>query len=138
MLDHPTTAPPTTLYLPQGIPGFPELHELRTEPWGGPDSPFSVLAATEPAVQFVATAPGVFFPRYTPVVPAEVRAALDLGQGAPLILVILTLGPTPAETTANLLGPLVINPGNGQARQVVLGGTDWSPVTPLVGGWTVG
>lgn len=124
----------STIRLPQGMPGFPQLRELRCEPWGGDGSPFLVLSAEEPTVRFVAVPPQVFFPHYQPEIPSDIRADLGLGAGEGLLLAILTLGSVPAETTANLLGPLVLNPANGRARQAVLNGADWSPRTPLTAG----
>ena len=51
-----------------------------------------------------------------------------------LSLVILTLGETPQEATANLLAPLVINRHTGHAAQVVLPASDLSTREPLAAG----
>ena len=134
-VDDAVGLPIVSVHLDLGMPGFPGLRELHAAPWGGPGSPFVVLSAADPGVRFVVAAPGVFFPDYDPAIPHEVLVDLELGRdGAPaLIWVILTLGRSPAETTANLLGPLVVNPVNGRARQVVLSGSGWMPDTPLTG-----
>ena len=47
------------------------------------------------------------------------------------MLVILTLHSRPEDTTANLLGPVVVNVGNGQAVQAVLSGSGYEPQVPL-------
>jgi flagellar assembly factor FliW len=47
------------------------------------------------------------------------------------LLVILTLHSKPEETTANLLGPIVLNPGTGRAVQAVLSGSGFDPQTPV-------
>ncbi|MST32777.1 flagellar assembly protein FliW [Acidimicrobiaceae bacterium USS-CC1] len=122
----------STIRFPQGIPGFGTLREARCEPWGGDESPFVLLSAEEPSVRFVVAPPHIFFPDYRPEVPADIRADLALADGEGLLLVILTLGSGPADTTANLLGPLVVNPATGRARQAVLNAAEWSPRTPLL------
>ena len=45
---------------------------------------------------------------------------------------IVTVGSTPHEATANLLGPIVVNRRNLEAAQVVLRGTEWDVSTPLL------
>jgi flagellar assembly factor FliW len=48
------------------------------------------------------------------------------------LLVILTVHSTAEKSTANLLGPLVVNSTTGQALQAVLSGSGHSPATPIV------
>jgi flagellar assembly factor FliW len=47
------------------------------------------------------------------------------------LLVILTLHSRPEQTTANLLGPIVLNPDTGRAVQAVLSGSGFDPQTPV-------
>jgi flagellar assembly factor FliW len=46
--------------------------------------------------------------------------------------VILTLHSRPEQTTANLLGPLVVNARSGQAVQAVLSGSGYESQTLIV------
>ena len=48
------------------------------------------------------------------------------------VLVILTLHSRPEQTTANLLGPLVVNARSGQAVQAVLSGSGYESQTLIV------
>lgn len=123
----------SVLQFPIGLPGFPEAHEFTTSTWGGEGSPFVLLTCAEPGpLQFVAVPPGIFFPTYQPEIDPQTWDALELADGeAPEVLVIVTLGATPEEATANLLGPLVVNARRGIAAQAVLAGRRWHPRTPL-------
>lgn len=130
-----TVVAPTPTLTRLVLPGFPELRDLRCEPWGGEGSPFLVLSSDTPPVRFVVVPPKVFFPDYKPEIPAEILSDLRLRTDEGLLLVILTVGRTPEETTANLLGPLVVNSDSGRARQAVLNPAEWSaraPIAPAV------
>ena len=48
-----------------------------------------------------------------------------------LMLVILTVDKEPADATANLMGPIVVNRHTLDAAQVVLTGSDYEVRTPL-------
>ena len=121
------------LYFNAGIPGFPQAREFSLRPWGTGPTPFSVLESQDVAgLCFVTVDPAVFFPFYEPQFGAEVYQALDAGSGDDVkILVILTLHSRPEETTANLLGPVVVNAETGRAVQAVLSGSSYDPQTPI-------
>jgi len=121
------------LHFASGLPGFPGTRVFGWVRWGPEGSPVRVLNAVEPpGLQFVVVAPEPFFPDYEPAFSSEHLAAVGLSAGAPAtILVILTLGVTPADTTANLLGPLLVNPVSGQAIQAVQPLQSWSTRTPV-------
>jgi flagellar assembly factor FliW len=119
-----------------GLPAFPDAHRFTITRWGGEDSPFSLLRSLDdPDLVFVVTYPGIFFPDYAPEIDDEtvVRIGLEREEDA-LVLVILTLGATPAEATANLLGPIVINTRTRDAVQAVLLDTRYEVRTPLNAG----
>ncbi|MHB1928578.1 MAG: flagellar assembly protein FliW [Acidimicrobiales bacterium] len=122
------------IVLPAGIPAFPDLRELRCEPWGDEDSPLVVLSSDAPAVRLVAAWPAALFPSYRPEIPSQVRTWLRLPEGGELLLVIVTLGASPAEATANLLAPLVVDPASGLGHQTILDTADWSALTPIAAG----
>ncbi|MGC8625973.1 MAG: flagellar assembly protein FliW [Acidimicrobiales bacterium] len=122
------------LYFAGGIPGFPAARHFSLRRWGPePASPFWILDCQEVVgLRFVAVGPGVFFPWYRPSFGADVYRAVDAaGPDELVLLVILTLRARPEDTTANLLGPVVINARTGQAVQAVLSGTDYGPQVPL-------
>jgi flagellar assembly factor FliW len=129
------SAPPQdTLYFHAGIPGFPRAKAFSLRPWGNEPTPFKVLECQDvPGLCFVTVDPAIFFPDYEPRFGAEVYQALDADRDDRVdVLVILTLHSKPEDTTANLLGPVVVNPGTGRAVQAVLSGSGFGPQTPIV------
>jgi flagellar assembly factor FliW len=128
--------PDADLYaFPSGLPGFPGLTRfvLLPNPAGGP---FQWLqSADRPDLAFVVCDPLLFAPDYRVEVRAEDLEPIglkDAGEG--FVLAILSVPADPSKMTANLLGPLVFNPGTMKARQVVLAkrGTDLAR-TPVFG-----
>ena len=122
------------LHFAAGVPGFPLAKSFSVKPWGTEPTPFYVLECHEVVgLRFVAVRPVVFFPGYEPRFAAEVYQAVDAGGPEEvLVLVILTLHSPAEKSTANLLGPLVVNTATGQAVQAVLSGSGYSPATPVV------
>jgi len=122
------------LHFASGVPGFPSARSFTVKPWGDEPTPFYVLECREVVgLRFVAVRPAVFFPWYEPRFSPEVYQAVDAaGPKELLVLVILTLHGKAEESTANLLGPLVVHVATGQAVQAVLSGSGYSPATPIV------
>ena len=94
-------------------------------------SPFSVLPVSEArpfsALEFVVTHPGLFFPDYEPEIDDDTAGRLELSSADDaLLLVIVTVADPVAASTANLLGPIVVNRHSRAAAQAVLG----PPATP--------
>ncbi len=121
------------LYLDAGLPGFPTVHRFHLAQWGDQAGPFSLLSCLDlDDLAFVVLRPESFFPDYQPTIGRETADRLGLARAEDaLLLVIVTLGSTPAEATVNLLGPLVVNRHNGRAAQIVLDGSEYSVRTPL-------
>ena len=88
---------------------------------------FSLTSTGGAARLFVLDAAG-HLPDYTPQLQAAELAALGLGAGAPLVLVVVNPG---ARSTVNLSAPIVANPATGICAQVILDGTDWPLRHPL-------
>jgi len=123
------------LVIDGGIPGFPSVRHFELVRWGGERSPFSVLRCVDTPdllPQFVVVAPEVFFPDYEwqlDPLTAE-RLGLTSADDA-VVVVIVTLGEQPTDATANLLGPLVINPRTRRLAQVVLSSSTYGVRQPL-------
>lgn len=75
----------------------------------------------EPNLSFVVVPPGVFFADYAPEVDDAVAAELGIESEEDVFtLVVLTLGATAADATANLAAPVVVNHRSRRAAQVLL------------------
>ncbi|MFN8034909.1 MAG: flagellar assembly protein FliW [Acidimicrobiia bacterium] len=116
-----------------GLPAFPDAHRFAIVRWGDEDSPFSVLRCIDqPELAFVVTHPILFFPDYSPEIDDDTAARISLDEPEDaIVLVILTLGGSPSDATANLLGPIVINQHTREAIQAVLYDTRYDVSTPL-------
>ena len=97
------------------------------------ESPLYELRSLEQAdVRFMVAVPSAFFSDYE--IELDDRECGDLGLTAAadaLVLVMLTVGPDAASTTANLLAPIVINAQTRAAAQIILTGSDWPVRAPL-------
>jgi flagellar assembly factor FliW len=112
---------------PQGLIGFPQVRRFAMvdNPGGGP---FQWLQAVDfPELAFVITDPLVFFPDYT--VPLKVEVLQSIGMEdvkQAVVVVILVVPHNPRLITANLQGPIIINPAGRIARQLVLDVAEYS------------
>ena len=121
------------LRLTEPMPGFPNLRRFAVlDP--EPGSPFKWFQSLEfRDVCFLIAEPTAFFPGYRVEVPSSRLADLELEEeGDAAVAVILTVRGELADTTANLLAPLVFNTRRGLARQVVLDGSSHPVRAPLV------
>lgn len=125
---------------------FPTLKIRMTRPMPGLEThlDFSLTAVDEtgvlwtlksvidPNVRLFAVPPIAFFDGYTPMIPSSARERIGLDRGEePFILVIVHPATGSYPHTANLLAPLVINPENMNALQVVLEDQDWPLQAPI-------
>ncbi len=93
---------------------------------------FSMDAVDEPGARLLLAQPWVFFPDYSPEVDDDWAAALGLESEADaLVFVVVTVGETLEESTANLMAPIVVNRVTGAAAQIVLSGSDLPLRVPL-------
>ena len=115
------------------VPGFPTARTWLLEPWGDPSSPFNLMRSADvDGLEFVVVPPSVFFPDYEPVLDDATVDALEVETAADVVvMVVLTIGDSPERTTANLLGPIVINARTNRAVQAILHQPGLSTKTPL-------
>lgn len=127
----PDVVVPLDLVAP--MPGFPEATGWHVGQWGEVDSPFKLLSAEgEQAPAFVIVELGVFFPNTEVVLDDTTVDQLDITDPSDVALfVILTLGQDLASTTANLLGPIVVNVHNAKAVQMIRTNTEDTTQEPL-------
>jgi len=118
-----------------GLPGFPDARRFAlVQVDDAQDSPFFVLRSLEDAdLEFVVVPPVVFFPDYAPELDDDTVDRLGITSAEDVLaLVMVTLGANPAEATANLLAPLVINRHTLDAVQTVLVASGYDVRAPLI------
>ncbi len=121
------------LTFPVGLPGFPGERRFALVRWGAFEGPYSLMVDLDnPDVRFLVMPPYVFFPDYVVDLDDAIAARVHLEKAEDcLLLVIVTLGSTPEEATANLLGPIVINLQTREGLQAVLAESGHSTRVPL-------
>jgi flagellar assembly factor FliW len=127
------------LHFAGGLPGFPDVRRFVLVRLGDELSPFSVLRSLDDApehpdgIEFVVTHPGLFFPGYEPEIDDDIAGRLELASADDaLLLVIVTVADPVAASTANLLGPIVVNRHTRAAAQAVLGNSGYATREALV------
>jgi flagellar assembly factor FliW len=123
------------LYFAGGLPGFPDARRFVLVRLGDEHSPFSVLRSLddEASLEFVVTHPAMFFPDYEPEIDDDVAGRLELKSAEDaLLLVIVTVADPVSASTANLLGPIVVNRHTRAAAQAVLGNSGYATREALV------
>ena len=122
--------------MPQGLLGFPDkrrfciFQKKKT-------SPFVWYQSLEdPALAFVLTDPWLFKPDYQVELEVVIQAMKWDGTGdqAPLECYVIVTIPrgAPDKMTANLMGPVVLNPNTREALQIVLSNESYSFKYPLL------
>lgn len=115
------------------MPGFPGHRSFALVRLDDDGMLCALRSLEDPDLRFLVTSPIAFFPDYAPVVEDELVDQLGITDAADvLVLVVLTAGSTLAETTANLLAPILVNTVTRQASQVILDDAGLSVATPLV------
>jgi flagellar assembly factor FliW len=91
------------------------------------DLPVATLASLDDAaIQLMVTDPRLIDPAYGVALTDQDRGWLELSaETEPIVYCTVSLS-TDGEITANLLGPLVINPTNRRGRQLVLAESAYS------------
>lgn len=90
-------------------------------------APFMWLHAIEdPSVAFLVVNPLVFFPKYRIEINSQEIAELEPGSGEAIeTYVIATVPSDYRKMSVNLQGPILINPANKLAKQLVLVNSDY-------------
>jgi len=122
------------IYVPLGLIGFPnqKRYVLLEHKKGSPFFWFQAL--DDESLAFVLIDPLLFEPGYEFQIGSDDRKVLELSDSCEglQIWVIVNIKPgDPLEVTANLLGPLVMNPRKQLAKQVVLHQSSYSTRHPI-------
>jgi flagellar assembly factor FliW len=121
--------------MPFGIPGFPYQTKFVILAHKK-DSPFLWYQSSEdPSLAFVITDPYLFKPDYVVNMDKVIKElsweqAVENDQLKLYVIVNIPNG-APEKTTANLIGPLVMNPVTHQAIQIIIPDSPYSHKFPL-------
>jgi len=130
-----TQAPPlvaSDILFVDGLIGCPDWKHFKLEQ--RPETlPVALLKSEDqPNLSFIVADPRTWYPQYKFDVSAEDLKALGVSRLEDLVaLTIITVEPDPFAVTANLLGPLVVNPSTGRARQVIQSAYPYQARQPL-------
>jgi flagellar assembly factor FliW len=117
------------------MPGFPAQRRFVLVQMDEDGMLYSLTSFDAPELRFLVVPPGPFFPDYSVDVDDESLVALGLPDAEDLLLLlVLTAGETAAETTANLMAPIVVAQSSRRAVQLVLGGSGLPVRAPLLAG----
>jgi flagellar assembly factor FliW len=111
---------------PRGLLGFEDYHQFamqRDPVW----APLCRLQSLEDrTVSFVLAPPRLFQPRYTFTLdPLEISELGECHTEDIEVWAIVTMPDDPSQTSMNLQGPILINRRNHQAKQIVLGRSEY-------------
>ena len=112
----------SVLTFPSGILGFPDCRRYVILDHDT-DAPFKWLQSLdEPGLAFVILDPASFHPEYTVQVPNEALLEVKGGDNDELVVSVLLTIPSsdPTGITANLRGPLLMNPRTKLCKQLIL------------------
>jgi flagellar assembly factor FliW len=124
------TAPPNdlpTIEFASPMPGFPAHRQFMLVRLDEDGLMFELASTDDPELRFLVIPPTVYFPEYAPEISEETLEMLGVDADhldRILVLIVVTVGATPADATANLLAPILIDQVSRRAVQVILTGSD--------------
>ena len=116
-----------TIEFASPMPGFPAHRQFLLVRLDDDGLMFELASTNDPDLRFLVIPPTVFFPDYAPEISEETLEALGVDAThleQVLTLLVVTVGATPADATANLLAPILIDQVSRRAVQVILTGSD--------------
>jgi len=110
-----------TLEMVQPLVGFPERRRFALARLDELGVICDLRSLDDPDLRFVVMPPTPFCEDYAPEIDESVADQLGAADASDLIaLVVVTLGDSPADATANLLAPVLVNHRTRRAGQFVL------------------
>jgi flagellar assembly factor FliW len=106
------------------MPGFPEHRRFVLVRLDDDGLLYVLTSLHDSEVRFPVVPPSAFFRDYSPEIPQDTADLLGVTDpDEVLVLLVITAGESVAESTANLLAPILINRDSRSAAQVVLSGS---------------
>jgi flagellar assembly factor FliW len=122
------------LTFPAGIPGFEE-HTRYVLVHIADYAPFEWLVCVDGSrLRFAVINPLMFRPDYEPRISKEQLAELEIEKPEDVLLYcIVTIRDNPADSTANLVGPVVINKTRRIGKQIIIEDDRYSTQVKILG-----
>lgn len=115
------------------VPGLPGMSRCVLVQLDDSGALFRLRSVIDPDLQLVVAAPSVFFADYAPEIDEDTAESIGLTDvDDALLLVVVTLGSTLSDSTANLLAPIVVNIATRRGVQVLQQSGQHSLHEPLV------
>ena len=110
----------------RGPLGFEDYHRFTLQRDAGWAPLCRLQSLDDRSLSFVLAPPRLFQPRYTFVLdPLEISELGECRAEEIEVWAIVTMPEDPSETSMNLQGPILINRRNHQAKQIVLGRSEY-------------
>ncbi|WP_128894323.1 flagellar assembly protein FliW [Longirhabdus pacifica] len=111
---------PHIITFPNGVPGFEHCRQFELTQVER-DLPFYDLQETEGEITLLLTNPFLLFPDYKLDLSSEVLQEVQATNAEDVyIFTIITMGETLAQSTVNLLAPIIINMNQKCGKQHIL------------------
>jgi flagellar assembly factor FliW len=134
-----TVSPETTpsglpvIELVDAMPGLPAMAQCVLVQLDDTGALYRLQSVVDPDLRLLVAASPVFFADYAPEIDEVTASKIGLTDAADaLILLVVTVGGSAAESTANLLAPIVLNSRTRQAAQVLQPSADLPLKAPLI------
>jgi flagellar assembly factor FliW len=109
------------------MPGFPDQRRFFLVRVDEDGLLLELTSVDDPELRFLVVPPPAFFPSYGPEIPWDTLSGLGLTADQAdqvLMLLVVTVGDSPGQTTANLMAPIIVDEVSRRAVQVVLSDSD--------------
>ncbi len=118
---------------PAGIPGFEDIREfalVHLDEY----APFDWLISTDKSnLRFAIINPMLFKPDYSPNIIKEQLDNLEIEKPEDILLyTLVTIKEDPRESTANLIGPVIINKTKRIGKQIIIDDEKYSTKVKII------
>ncbi|SDY80726.1 flagellar assembly factor FliW [Micromonospora pattaloongensis] len=121
-----------TIELVRPMPGFPGHRRFVLVRLDADGLLYAFTSADDPQLRFMVVPPPAFFPDYAPEIDDETMHLLGVDDPEQvLVLLVVTVGESPSDATANLMAPILVDQINRRAVQAVLTGSGLPVRAPL-------
>lgn len=115
------------------MPGLPAMARCVLVQLDDTGALYRLQSVIDPGLRLLVAASPVFFADYAPEIDDETASKIGLTDAADaLVLLVVTVGGSATDSTANLLAPIVLNSRTRQAVQVLQSSSDLPLQAPLI------